>query len=133
MATAVVPLINQAGLVMISPTVASTNLQGQDDNFFRVNCTTREAAIQHARVLYQRGVRRPALAYDASNLPFSGAWTDAFTEEFSRQGGAISAAFGFPSASSTRFSFGHQRNRCAQAGCPDFRGQHARYAARLAQ
>ena len=103
MATAVVPLINQAGLVMISPTVASTNFQGQDDNFFRVNCTTREAAIQHARVLYQRGVRRPALAYDASNLPFSGTWTDAFTEEFSRQGGAISATFGFPSASSTRF------------------------------
>ncbi len=104
MATAIVPLMNQAGVVMISPTVASTNFLSQDDNFFRVNCTTREAAIQHARVLFQRGIRHPALAYDASNLPFSGTWTDAFVEEFSRQGGSISASFGFPSSGSTRFS-----------------------------
>lgn len=40
MAAVVVPLMSEAGLVMISPTVAATSFKGKDDNFFRVNRTT---------------------------------------------------------------------------------------------
>lgn len=76
MAAVVVPMMDQAGLVTISPTVASTRFFGLDDHFFRVNCTTAEAAIAHAGVLYARGLRRAALAYDQSNLPFSGTWIE---------------------------------------------------------
>lgn len=104
MATVVMPLMDQAGKIMISPTVASTNFFGKDDNLFRVNCTTREAAIQHARVLYERGTRRAGLAFDASNLPFSGTWVEAFSAEFDRLGGATIATAGFESAGGTRFS-----------------------------
>ena len=104
MATVVMPLMQQAGQVMISPTVASTNFYGIDDSFFRVNCTTREAAIQHARVLFERGARRAGLAFDASNLPFSGTWMAAFSAEFEKLGGATSATAGFESSASTRFS-----------------------------
>lgn len=104
MATVVLPLMDKAGQTMISPTVASTNFYGKDDNFFRVNCTTREAAIQHARVLYERGARRAGLAFDASNLPFSGTWVEAFSAEFEKLGGSTSATAGFESAGSTRFS-----------------------------
>lgn len=86
MATVVIPLMDKAGQIMISPTVASTNFYGKDDNFFRVNCTTREAAIQHARVLYERGARRAGLAFDASNLPFSATWVEAFSAEFEKLG-----------------------------------------------
>ena len=104
MATVVVPMMDHAGQLMISPTVASTNFYGKDDNLFRVNCTTREAAIQHAGVLYERGARRAGLAFDASNLPFSGTWLEAFSSEFKRLGGSISGTAGFQSAGTTRFS-----------------------------
>lgn len=104
MAAVVVPMMDQAGLVLISPTVASTNFKGKDDNFFRVNCTTKEAAIAHAKVLYQRGVRRPSLAFDASNLPFSDTWVKAFASEFKSLGGDVAGTDGFESAATTQFS-----------------------------
>jgi branched-chain amino acid transport system substrate-binding protein len=104
MATVIMPLMDQAGQAIISPTVASTNFYGKDDNFFRVNCTTREAAIQHAKVLYERGSRNVGLAFDASNLPFSGTWIDAFSAEFAKLGGTTSGTSGFESAASTSFS-----------------------------
>lgn len=104
MAAVVVPMMDQAGIVLISPTVASTHFKGKDDNFFRVNCTTKEAAIEHARVLYQRGVRRPGLAFDASNLPFSDTWVKAFDSEFKSLGGDVAGTAGFESAATTQFS-----------------------------
>lgn len=104
MATIVVPLMNDAGQILISPTVASTHFHGRDDNFFRVNCTTREAAIQHARVLFERGRRRVGLAFDASNMPFSDTWVKAFAAEFTQRGGIISGTVGFESTATTRFA-----------------------------
>lgn len=104
MAAVVTPMMDKAGQVIISPTVASTDFYGKDDNFFRVNCTTREAAVQHARVLFERGVRKVGLAFDQSNLPFSGTWIKAFSAEFATLGGSTSGTAGFESAASTRFS-----------------------------
>lgn len=104
MAAVVVPMMDRAGLVMISPTVASTRFFGLDDHFFRVNCTTAEAAIQHARVLYARGLRRAGLAFDQSNLPFSGTWIEAFSKEFERLGGKTAGTAGFASVAETRFA-----------------------------
>ena len=69
MASVVVPLMNRANQTIISPTVASTDFHGKDDTFFRVNRTTREAALHHASVLYERGARRVGIAFDASNCP----------------------------------------------------------------
>lgn len=104
MATVVVPMMDEAHQAIISPTVASTNFKGKDDYLFRVNCTTREAATQHAHVLYERGIRRPALAFDASNGPFSNTWIAGFNDEFSKLGGRISATASFESVATTRFS-----------------------------
>lgn len=104
MATIVLPLMEKANQVIISPTVASTNFQGKDDSFFRVNCTTKEAAIQHAKVLYERGSRHVGLAFDTSNLPFTDTWVKAFSAEFSQLGGRTSGTAGFESAATTSFS-----------------------------
>lgn len=104
MAAVVVPLFDEAGQVVISPTVASTAFYGKDDNFFRVNRTTREAAEEHAGVLYGRGARRVAIAFDASNLPYSETWTRAFTTRFKSLGGQISGTTGFESSASPSFS-----------------------------
>lgn len=104
MAAIVVPLINQAGQPMISPTVASTDFQGKDDYFFRVNRTTREAAIDHAGVLFSRGARRVGLAFDASNPPYSNTWVKEFTAKFEQLGGVVSGAEGFESIASPSFA-----------------------------
>lgn len=104
MATVVVPMMNEAHQVIISPTVASTYFKGKDDYLFRVNCTTKEAAIQHAQVLYELGIRQPALAFDASNGPFSNTWIEGFSEEFTQLGGRVSATAGFESVATTRFA-----------------------------
>ena len=104
MASVIVPLMDKAGLVMISPTVASTVFYGKNDNFFRVNRTTRAAAQDHAGVLFRRGVRRTALAFDASNGPYSDTWLTEFSAEFTRLGGVVSATEGFDSSAVPSFA-----------------------------
>lgn len=104
MASIVVPLMNRAGQVMISPTVASTDFQGKDDNFFRVNRTTGEAARHHATVLYERGARRVGIAFDASNLPYSDTWVKAFRAQFEHLGGSVPQTSLFESAATPSFA-----------------------------
>lgn len=104
MAVVIVPMMDKAGQVIISPTVASTVFYGKDDNFFRVNRTSREAAQDHAGVLFGRGSRRVALAFDASNLPYSDTWLKEFAAEFTKLGGVVSATEGFDSSASPSFA-----------------------------
>lgn len=97
MAKIVIPMMNEAGLTAISPTVASTDFKGLDDAFFRVNRTTAEAAEHHAGVLYQRGARRVGLVYDIANRPYSETWLKAFTQRFEALGGTVSGSVSFDS------------------------------------
>ncbi len=116
MAAVVVPLMNQAGQVIISPTVASTDFYGKDDTFFRVNRTSREAAQDHAGVLFGRGARRVALIYDGSNAAYSTTWVKEFTARFEQLGGAISGTARFESAASPSFA---EVVKAGLAGRPD--------------
>ncbi|WP_371323421.1 ABC transporter substrate-binding protein [Dechloromonas sp. ZY10] len=104
MATVVVPLMNEAGLTLISPTVAAPDFVGLDDQFFRVNRSTRTAAEHHAEILFGRGARRTALAYDTSNGPYSHTWVAAFRDKFTALGGQVSAAVAFASSAQTGFA-----------------------------
>lgn len=98
MAAVVVPMMNQAGQTLISPSVASTDFYGQDDYFFRVNRTSREAAQEHASLLFERGARRIGLAYDKSNLSFATPWVNDFAARFETLGGHISSKESFDSS-----------------------------------
>lgn len=104
MATIVVPMMNQVGQVIISPTVASTDFHGKDDNFFRVNRTTREAAEHHAEVLFGRDVRRVGMAFDASNSPYSNTWVAAFRQRFEQLGGKVTRTSQFESTKTPSFA-----------------------------
>lgn len=104
MAKIAVPMMDQAGLTVISPTVASTDFYGKDDNLFRVNRTTAQAAEDHANFLHQRGVRSAALAFDASNLPYSETWTKSFIRHFQSLGGSVTATASFESSATPRFA-----------------------------
>jgi branched-chain amino acid transport system substrate-binding protein len=98
-----VPLSTQAGIVMVSPTVTSTDFAGKDDFLIRINRTTRDNASDYAQLLYQRGQHRMALAYDTRNASYSLAWLNAFKRAYGALGGEVVAAVAFESDARTGF------------------------------
>ena len=104
MAAVIVPLMNEAQLTLISPTVMSPDFYGKNDRFFRVNRTTTEAGSEHARILRKRKLQRIGIAYDASNPQYSDSWRNAFVDTFTAQGGQISGSIAFSSTAIPQFS-----------------------------
>ncbi len=96
MAVAVVPLLNDARLVTVSPTATTEELSGLDDFFFRVTSTTRAFANKSAHYHIQNGtMRRIAAAYDTGNRSFGEKWLDNFRAAFTGSGGAVIHTIGF--------------------------------------
>ena len=90
MSIAVLSVINEAEMLMISPTTSSNQLSGFDDYFLRLvppyDATTRTLA-QYA--FQQMGLRRVAIIYDLSNEGFSQMAYDNFRSEFEGLGAEI--------------------------------------------
>ena len=103
MAAVVVPVINQARTATISPTVTSGDFVGMDDYFIRINRSTRDNAIDYAHLLYQRGLRRVAAAYDARNRSYSDSWRKEFRTAFTGRGGQLVAEVAFESQADAGF------------------------------
>ena len=75
MALAIVPIINRARLVTISPTVTTTELSGLDDYFLRVLPDTHTYAPKSAHFHFEKsGLRRAALIYDTGNRSYTESW-----------------------------------------------------------
>ncbi len=90
MAMAVIPQMNKARTVLLSPTVTTTELFGIDDFFVRVTATTREYAAKSARYQFQqRGARTVAAIYDRSNLAYTESWLNDFRATFEGLGGKM--------------------------------------------
>ncbi len=113
-AAVVVPVVNQARIATISPTVTSGDFVGLDDYFIRINRTTRDNAMDYARLLYQRGQRRVAAAYDARNLSYSDSWRKEFRAAFTARGGQLVAEVAFESQADTGFGDIVQKMLAAQ-------------------
>jgi len=104
MATATVPLVNAAQIVMISPTVTTNSLSGIDDYFFRVLASTRSFARKSADYHYQQlGLRRVVAIPDQSNAAYTESWLADYRAAFSAAGGRVEARVDFSSSSTTRF------------------------------
>lgn len=104
MAAAVVPIADQAHMLVISPTVTSADFVGRDDHFIRVNRTTRDNAVDYAGRLAGRGQRRVAIAYDLRNRSFSESWLAEFRTAMTARGGSVAIAVPFESGSDVGFS-----------------------------
>jgi branched-chain amino acid transport system substrate-binding protein len=102
-AAIVVPVIDQARIAMISPTVTSGDFVGKDDYFIRINRTTRDNALDYAQQLSQRGQRRMAVAYDTRNGSFSASWLKEFRRAYAAKGGQLVAEIPFESKADTGF------------------------------
>ncbi len=84
------PLVNKANLVLISPTVTTTQLTGMDDFFFRVCGTTEDYARKNARYSYEkRGFRKASVIYDIGNRSYTESWLRSFQKNFEELSGTI--------------------------------------------
>jgi branched-chain amino acid transport system substrate-binding protein len=105
MAKAVVPIVNEAGMVTVSPTVTTSDLSGVDDYFFRVLPDTRTYAPNTARFHFEKlGLRKAAIIYDLGNSSYTESWMTAFREAFEGLGGRIVAVDSFKSGGNVAFS-----------------------------
>lgn len=104
MAVVMAPEINSSNCLLLSPTVSTTLLGGQDDNFFRVypECL----AMGHSLADYaynEKSLRRFAVIYDLGNRAFTESWKNCFSDRFKTLGGEIIAAVSFTSGGNHQF------------------------------
>lgn len=104
MAMAAVPLMNQKGVLMISPTVSTTLLSGKNDDFIRVTPALSEEPKKLAG--YARkglGVSRMAIICDMANRTYTEDYADAFKSCFENLGGHITTTITFTHGADTHF------------------------------
>ena len=105
MATAAVPLANQAQLVMVSPTVTTNSLSGLDDYFFRVLPATIRFAKKNAEYhLEHLGLRRIAAVVDINNRSYTEGWLADYRAAFGAGGGKVVDRVDFSSSSEVLFA-----------------------------
>ena len=105
MASVVLPVAEQAGLIMISPTAAATALGGLDDALFRLGLNVRDYARTSVDFYYHAlGVRRIAVIYDVRNRVFTEDIQREFHAAFSALGGTITLALPFESTAGVHFT-----------------------------
>lgn len=90
-ALALLPVIERAQRLVLSPTVTAVGLAGRDDHLLRLSRTTRDNAQSLAAELHALGHRRLSLAVDLRNPAYYVAWRDDFRAAFAPLGGSIVA------------------------------------------
>lgn len=103
-AAAVVPTLAYHGILAVSPTLTSMDFYGKDDNLVRINRSTRDNAGDYAKVLYGRGQRRIAIAFDVRNRSFTESWLAEFRHAFVALGGRLVAEVAYESAANVDFA-----------------------------
>lgn len=104
MAVVVQPMINAAGMVMISPTVKTDQLSSQDDFFLRVTTPLSRNARQLASHAVGRlNMKKIAVVYDVSNRSFTETWLNYFDEALQQAGGTIVFSEAFTSQPEVQF------------------------------
>jgi len=105
MAMVAVPLVNQAQLVMVSPTVTTNALSGLDDYFFRVLPATSRYAKKDADYHFDRlGLRRVAAVVDLSNRAYTESWLADYRAAFAAGGGQVVDSIDFSSSGEVLFA-----------------------------
>lgn len=103
MATVIVPVTGRAGIFQVSPTITSMDFYGKDDNLFRINRTTRDNAIDYAKVIVGLGEKRIAVAYDTRNRNFTESWLKEFRAAVTAQQAAVVAEVPYESSPAADF------------------------------
>lgn len=91
MSLAVLPTINQAKMVMVSPSSASNKLSGIDDYFFKISPPTKETSSLTATYALNNGIKRVTVLYDLVAWYYTEQKFQEFKEVFETMGGQIAA------------------------------------------
>jgi branched-chain amino acid transport system substrate-binding protein len=97
MAAVAVPVVTQARVVTVSPTVTGADFVGKDDFLFRINASVGDNGSTYAKAMYQRGIRNVAAVYDLRNRSFTETWLKAYTDAFVALGGKVVTTVPFES------------------------------------
>lgn len=103
MTKAVLPAVNRAQVVMVSPTSSSQELSGLDDFFFRVMEPNTLFAKHQAETCRKLDVKRVAAIYDLQNKAYTVEMFNVFKDEFTRLGGVVTKEVTFDSATKPSF------------------------------
>ena len=103
MAAAVLPLVNERRVPMISPLAGANDFSGRDDVFFRVVSDSAASARQQGQALLTRGLRRIVTVADTKNAVFTRNWAGFAGEQIKAGGGTVVQALEFEAAPGLRF------------------------------
>lgn len=101
-AAAVLPLVNERRVPMISPLAGANDFSGRDDAFFRVVSDAAAGGRQQAQALLKRGLRRIVTVADTTNAVFTRNWVVSAREKL-EAGGAVVQALEFKAAPGLKF------------------------------
>jgi branched-chain amino acid transport system substrate-binding protein len=104
-ALAILPVIDAAHVVLISPTSSAPMLSGASKYFFRVvasNSAAGAAMAVHAK--HRRGVDKMAALYDVDNASYTTSYLKSFTEKYQAIGGEMTAEAAFSSSTQPDFA-----------------------------
>ncbi len=114
---AALPVVEEAGMVLLSPTASTPLLSGKKDLFFRVQGSTGRTARALARfVRKELGVSRVTTIRDTDNQAYSGPFAENFTKTFEQGDGKVLRACSF---SSSRDPDWQAKAACLKLGDPD--------------
>ncbi len=97
MAYAALPVAEEVGLVLISPSATGSSLSGRDDALLMVLSSTRHTARQSADYNYGLGYLRIAAIYDTRNQAYADDWLQGFRYSLQARGGRLVGAIPFTS------------------------------------
>lgn len=99
-AAAVLPAVEEAGGVCVSPTASSQTLDGKKDALYRLAPSDRfQAEVLAKRMVSDRRIKTLLILWDEDNEAFSKVYAESVAQAFSRQGGIVVGQYAFRSSS----------------------------------
>lgn len=88
----ILPSVEKAGVVLLTPTASAVKFHGNDDALFRINLTTRDNGRHYAEHYFAKGFKRISAAANENNRSFAESWLGEFRAAFEALGGEIVSA-----------------------------------------
>ncbi|GAB4538735.1 MAG: ABC transporter substrate-binding protein [Anaerolineales bacterium] len=92
-----------SGVIFLSPTASTPQLEGKKDNFFRLIVVNSFFAKRLAAYDLQLGAKKAAVFFDADNAAFTDTYRAAFSQAFAEGGGEIVLTYQFSSQTKPDF------------------------------
>ncbi len=99
---ALIPVMEELGGIVVSPTASSHEFDGADDALFRLAPSDRfQADVLDGRMFLDRRIRSVVIVWDQDNEAFTKGYVEAVAQAFLRRGGIVAAQPAFRSSAET--------------------------------